>query len=84
MSKSTNWLAVWVEDPNSQAIADGLNAQIPRPDGCKHNRTPCYLRCGVECVVVIDPPYGSQTGWKWMVISKARRLEWKRSMMANP
>lgn len=78
----------FVDDPESVAIARTLNFITPRPDGCMHGRDPCYLRCGVERVRVYMPgEYFSgheATGWEWRVISRERRVEWRRAVFGIP
>ncbi len=62
----------WVEDPDSAAIAAELNRR-KRPT-CNHDRTGCYLRCGVALDVVSG---------RWMVIPQDERLAWRRSVFGG-
>lgn len=79
MGLSRNWLAYWIEDPDSNGIAAELNAQVPRPAGCRHDRSPCYLRCGVQLEwVFVDGKFPER---RWVTIAKKHRLEWKRDML---
>lgn len=54
---------VFVEEPESEAIAEVLNAERVRV--CRHLRNPCFSRCGV---VRIDGV--------WVPIPPDRRFEW--------
>jgi len=54
----------WVEHPDSQSLADKLNAESATL--CVHDRDPCYMRCGVQ----------RQYRSHWEVIPYSRRLEW--------
>jgi hypothetical protein len=60
---------LWVENPPSEQIAAELNRTYAT--ACKHNRTPCYLRCGVRRRLDDE---------RWEVIPADERREWKRTL----
>jgi len=64
-----NAARMFVFRPDSEVIADRLNEA--RAEVCEHNRSPCYLRCGVQRVT-----RGSRTNPQWEPIPLGLRLDW--------
>jgi hypothetical protein len=67
----TSARAGWVPHPYSYTIAGELNASGARL--CKHDRNPCYLRCGVVW------EYMTET---WYPIPEAVRRKWAEDIFA--
>lgn len=65
--------SLWVEHPESERIAAGLNAKTATV--CAHERSVCFLRCGVERI-------RSESTLEWRPIPHADRVRWRERVFA--
>lgn len=65
--------SLWVEHPESERIAAGLNAK--KAAVCTHQRSVCFLRCGVERI-------RSESMLVWHPIPHADRVRWRERVFA--
>lgn len=64
---------LWVEHPESEIIAAELNAK--KATVCMHERSVCFLRCGVERI-------RSESTLEWHPIPHADRVRWRERVFA--